>query len=148
MDRNICPVKSSFRLSPRLETQIPPVPDTKPRICMWWLGWFLIATQLSSRTMMLLGRLPSKKKKEFAGTESLRAVECENVVRLGGEGCRRAGLFRLMLCRWAGRRGHMELPYAPARRYCAHLPLCQLNQQREFHLGVQWGPINLNLASN
>lgn len=89
-----------------------------------------------------------EKKKEFAGTESLRAVECENVVRLGGEGCRRAGLFRLMLCRWAGRRGHMELPYDPARRYCAHLPLCQLNQQREFHLGVQWGPINLNLASN
>lgn len=35
--------------------------------------------------MMLLGRLPSKKKKEFAGTESLRAVECENVVRLGGK---------------------------------------------------------------
>ena len=46
-----------------------------------------------------VGEVALKEKKEFAGTESLRAVECENVVRLGGEGCRRAGLFRLMLCR-------------------------------------------------
>ena len=147
MDRNICPVKSSFRLSPRLETQIPPVPDTKPRICMWWLGWFLIATQLSSRTMMLLGRFSSKKKRICRYWEP----SCRRMRKCGearGEECRRAGLFRLMLCRWAGRRGHMELLYSPARRYCAHLPLCQLNQQREFHLGVQWGPINLNLASN